>query len=273
MDGDKHIAIISGVASTGISLHTDERTANQRRRVMITMELPWSAEKALQQLGRVHRAAQVSSPRFILLCTPFVSEHRFISQITQRVESLGALTRGERRSRQFGLSGFGTCNFMNDLGGAAVARLRRFVYRPRGAHEETVLPSTFGHKPDANMRSFISQARQHLRAVDCFRDMNKVFSEFEELKRKQALVLQSGRRWVNDVTNMLGRTIFKRFANRLLGVPVEWQELLFAYFIKLFRDEEANMPRRHGSSVHCIPCERRLTVTRVEVRGCKCRDI
>lgn len=98
----KRIAIMSEVAATGDSLHSDKRALNQQRREHIAAELKWSADKQLQDFGRSNRCNQASPPIYILVYTELGGEKRFSTSIARRLASTGALNKGDRRANQIG---------------------------------------------------------------------------------------------------------------------------------------------------------------------------
>lgn len=101
-NGDKRIAIMSEVASTGDSLHAGEHVGNKQRRLHIAAELKWSADKQIQDFGRSHRTAQVFPPIYMLVFTELGGEKRFSATIARRLGNMGALTKGDRKAEKAG---------------------------------------------------------------------------------------------------------------------------------------------------------------------------
>ncbi|KAL4646616.1 hypothetical protein GN956_G10106 [Arapaima gigas] len=198
MEGEKNIAIISEAASSGISLQADRRVKNQRRRVHMTLELPWSADRAIQQFGRTHRSNQVTAPEYVFLISELAGEQRFASIVAKRLESLGALTHGDRRATETrDLSRF---NFDNKYGRNALEIVMKSI-----VNLDTPLVS-----PPANFEGdFFKEIRHGLIGVGLI--------NVED--RSAILTLDKA-----DYNNI------GKFLNRILGMEVQQQNALFQYF-------------------------------------------
>jgi predicted RNA methylase len=103
MDGRKQALIFSDAGGTGRSYHADLGAKNQRRRVHYLLEPGWRADNAIQGLGRSHRTNQRCPPIFRPVSTDVAAQKRFISTIARRLDSMGALTRGQRQTGGQGL--------------------------------------------------------------------------------------------------------------------------------------------------------------------------
>ena len=99
MDDDKRILIFSDAGGTGRSYHADLGARNQRLRIHYLLEAGWQADNAIQGLGRIqpHQpgAAAACSGRWP---TNVKGEKRFLSTIARRLDTLGAITRGQRQT-------------------------------------------------------------------------------------------------------------------------------------------------------------------------------
>lgn len=198
MDGEKDVAIISEAASSGISLQSDRRVRNQRRRVHITLELPWSADRAIQQFGRTHRSNQVNAPEYIFLISDLAGERRFASTVAKRLESLGALTHGDRRATETrDLSQF---NIDNKYGRTALETVMKTIM----GYEAPLVPPPTDYKGDF------------------FKDVAGALVGVGIIVNSEASpgVLSLDK----DYNNI------SKFLNRILGMPVELQNRLFKYF-------------------------------------------
>ncbi|MGO7185844.1 strawberry notch-like NTP hydrolase domain-containing protein [Rhizobium brockwellii] len=98
MDDDKDILVFSDAGGTGRSYHSDLAAKNQRLRLHNLLEAGWRADVAIQGLGRSHRTNQKQPPHFRMIATNVKPERRFLSTIARRLDTLGAITRGQRQT-------------------------------------------------------------------------------------------------------------------------------------------------------------------------------
>ena len=103
MDDLKRILVFSDAGGTGRSYHADLSAKNQRLRIHYLLEPGWKADAAIQGLGRTNRTNQAQPPLFRPIATDVKAEKRFLSTIARRLDTLGAITRGQRQTGGQGL--------------------------------------------------------------------------------------------------------------------------------------------------------------------------
>ena len=103
MNDAKRILVFSDAGGTGRSYHAELSARNCRLRVHYLLEPGWKADAAIQGLGRTNRTNQAQPPLFRPIATDVKAEKRFLSTIARRLDTLGAITRGQRQTGGQGL--------------------------------------------------------------------------------------------------------------------------------------------------------------------------
>ena len=215
MAGEKRVAIISEAASSGISLQADKRVANTQVRVHLTLELPWSADQCIQQCGRTHRSNQVHGPEYILCMTACGGERRFASTVAQRLQSMGALTKGDRRAAD--ASDLSAFDVDTNWGRRAMNSVLDVLCNAQFSRQ---------HPPPPHIRRALGM---HANG---------------ELQRRWGEYLDGA----EDALACAGidpeKVDVKGFLNRLLGMSVEMQNLIFSHFAAQL-DEEIRIAKEN----------------------------
>jgi len=230
MDGHKLVAIISEAASTGISLHAMNGARNQRKRLHVTVELAWSADRMVQQLGRTHRSNQSSSPAYVLIMSPLRGESRFGSAVCKRMQSMGALTQGDRGASS-GSQTLDAFNFDTALGKRALDKLLGNL-----------------HSSNVIQKSSIQKGPTELLVLDASND-ESLINEAAAIKRCDAASITfsiAAKLWLDSMDFNFEKPTVRGFFNRILGLETKKQNYLFSAFEKTF-ESEINEARKLGN--------------------------
>jgi predicted RNA methylase len=183
-DDQKRILIFSQAGGTGRSYHADLNARNQRLRRHYLLEAGWRADEAIQGLGRTNRSNQAQPPVFVVISTDVKGEKRFTSTIARRLDSLGALTKGQRKTGGQGLFREQD-NLESEYAKAALRQLFHSIYlgQIQGFSLERFTAST-GLKltnPDGGMKEELPPITQFLNRCLAMpiADQLRIFEELE----------------------------------------------------------------------------------------------
>src|ERR1700689_5200972 len=188
MDDAKRILVFSDAGGTGRSYHADLGAKNRRLRVHYLLEAGWKADTAIQGLGRSNRTNQAQPPLFRPLATDVKAEKRFLSTIARRLDTLGAITKGQRQTGGPGL--FRPDDNLESVHGCAALR-QLYVLIYSGKVEGCSL-QTFEAATGLRLTDQDGTLREDLPAITIFLNrllaltialQNTLFEVFEDLLR------------------------------------------------------------------------------------------
>ena len=188
MDDDRRILVFSDAGGTGRSYHADLSARNQRLRVHYLLEAGWKADTAIQGLGRSNRTNQAQPPLFRPIATDVKAEKRFLSTIARRLDTLGAITKGQRQTGGQGLFRADD-NLESPYGRAALRQLYLLLFagKVEGCSLEAFQAATGLHLTDQD-----GSLREELPPITTFLNrllaltidlQNTLFGVFEDLLR------------------------------------------------------------------------------------------
>jgi C-terminal domain on Strawberry notch homologue/P-loop containing NTP hydrolase pore-1 len=186
MDDCKRILVFSEAGGTGRSYHADLSARNQRLRVHYLLEAGWKADAAIQGLGRSNRTNQAQPPLFRPVSTDVRGEKRFLSTIARRLDTLGAITKGQRQTGGQGL--FRTEDNLESV--YARAALRQFYLLIYQGKVDGCSLGSFEHATGLHLTDVDGSLREELPGITTFLNrllaltiamQNRLFAVFEDL--------------------------------------------------------------------------------------------
>lgn len=246
MDGAKPILVFSDAGGTGRSYHADLGCKSRSRRVHYLLEPGWRADAAIQGLGRTNRTNQAQPPLFRPVSTDVKGERRFISTIARRLDSLGAITRGQRQAGGQGLFR-SQDNLESDHARAALRQFYRLLHA--GQVEDCTL-ARFEEATGLELRDRDGSLREELPPISQFLNrclalpitlQNELFAVFENLLDARVEAIVAAGTYENGVETLRAESLMIEERRNLYTHP--GTGAVTQVFRVLRRDRNEPMPR------------------------------